>query len=208
MAKYYYSVQKLEAVLQSDWKMFLDACGIGFFTNTMLLWIDDEQERTGVVSGAKVMDFFARLPKPRPDHISFLLFKRGSIAVPLRSPEGELVNLQCIGPTGTKLYPKYGRKQGCMHLLEPVAPDQPIALAEGYATAASVFMATGWPTAVAFDAGNLPPVASSLRKRYPDHELIICDDRDENGAGESFAREAAKAVGKCVVVCPAFEGEG
>lgn len=95
-----------------------------------------------------------------------------------------------------------------MHLLEPVAPDQPIAMAEGYVTAASVFMATGWPTAAAFDAGNLPPVAASLREQYLDHGLIICADRDENGAGESFAHEAAKAVGNCVVVCPAFEGEG
>ncbi|UEX76820.1 hypothetical protein LMH63_12730 [Spiribacter halobius] len=38
----------------------------------------------------------------------------------------------------------------------------PLAIAEGYATAATVHEAKGWPVAVAWDAGNLAPVGRVL----------------------------------------------
>ena len=46
-------------------------------------------------------------------------------------------------------------------------PDWIALIAEGYATAASLHEATGLPVIVAFDAGNLLPVAQAIHKRYP-----------------------------------------
>lgn len=51
-------------------------------------------------------------------------------------------------------------------------------LAEGYATGASVFMATGVPTVVAFDSGNLDPVIANLKTLNADIKIIIAADDD------------------------------
>ena len=42
-----------------------------------------------------------------------------------------------------------------------------LCIAEGFATGASIHEATGLPVAVAFNAGNLEPVAKALRKQVP-----------------------------------------
>jgi putative DNA primase/helicase len=61
--------------------------------------------------------------------------------------------------------------------------------------------------AIAFDAGNLRPVAEALRCKYPDARLVIAADNDHGTSGNpglSKAREAAVAVGGSVVA-PEFE---
>ena len=56
-----------------------------------------------------------------------------------------------------------GRKQGCMFLIGE--PADRIVVAEGFATGACIHEATGLCVAVAFDAGNLEPVAKAIRER-------------------------------------------
>lgn len=53
-----------------------------------------------------------------------------------------------------------------------------IYLCEGFATAASVFLATGVATVCAFNSGNLEPVINQLKKLNPDVKIIICCDDD------------------------------
>ncbi len=130
----------------------------------------------------------------------------GCLLVPMRDADGKLWNLQRIFPskpkTGTdKLFLKGGRKTGLMHLLGEPSPTAPILVAEGFATAASLYEITGRPVAVAFDAGNLKPVAIALRKKYPTTVLVICGDDDrqtfaEKGfnPGRDKATAAAQAV--------------
>lgn len=186
------------------------AFGIGFFHYTVLLSIDDARQRCDVWVGSETRSFFNSLPKPRPDSISFLMFKRGSIAVPLCDSEGRLWSLQAINEQGTKLFPKYGRKSGCFHLLGDVAVlDRVLAIAEGYATAASVHMALGCPVAVAIDAGNLLAVARALRGWHPERRLLICGDDDPTvteNPGRTKAEAAAREVG-AVVAFPMMPGE-
>lgn len=67
-------------------------------------------------------------------------------------------------------------KQGHFHLFG--APQWILLVVEGYATGASLHMATGYPVAVAFDAGNLPVVAAALRKRYRNVRILVCADDD------------------------------
>ena len=87
-------------------------------------------------------------------------------------------------------------------------PRNALLLCEGYATAATVFSATGEATAVAFNAGNLPAVARALRVKFPNIKLVICADDDAQtpgNPGRTKAAEAARAVGGFVAV-PRFEG--
>ncbi len=112
-------------------------------------------------------------------------------------------------------------KSGNFHLLSEPGKDLSqgeILLSEGYATGASLHMATGKPVAVAFDAGNLEPVARKLREKYPNAAITICADNDHQhtrrtpegtglwNKGVAMAQDAAKAVGG-KVVAPIFNEE-
>lgn len=133
-------------------------------------------------------------------------FARKSIVVPVRNAKLELVGLQFIGPLGDKKFLTGTPKQGCFHLIGELPDDSPKGLlwiAEGYATAATVHMATGCPVVVAFDAGNLVPVARALRSLAPATRIAIAADNDAatpGNPGVTKAREAALAVGGVVVV--------
>lgn len=131
---------------------------------------------------------------------------RAQLVVPVRDATGALCSLQFISPEGGKRFLTGGRKRGCYFAIGK--PERMLCLAEGYATAASVFEATGYATAVAFDAGNLEPVARSLRDKFPTITIIICADNDSETPGNpgvSCAMEAARAVRGRVAV-PSFLG--
>jgi len=125
----------------------------------------------------------------------------GALLVPMRSPSGTLHSLQAIYQDKVdgrdKDFLPGGEKAGKFHLIGEVSPDLPLCVAEGYATAASIHQATGWPVAVAFDAGGLEPVARVLREAYPGAAILICADDDHRtpgNPGRSKAEAAARAV--------------
>ena len=105
-----------------------------------------------------------------------------------------------------------GEKQGCHYRIDKAdsaAHEGILIVCEGFATGASIHEATGQPVAVAFDSGNLEPVAKSLRKLYPDAALIVAADDDhqtEGNPGRKAANGVAKAVGGVVVV-PMFPAD-
>jgi putative DNA primase/helicase len=108
---------------------------------------------------------------------------QGAMVVPMLDTAGRVHGLQIIrgraqkGPRLEKeFWPSGLVKKGHFHLLGMGGPL--MLVAEGYATAASLHEATGLPVAVAFDAGNLQPVAAELRKRYKLAKLLICADDD------------------------------
>lgn len=105
---------------------------------------------------------------------------KGTLAVPLRDMEGELQGLQYISADGEKKFGSGTIKEGRFHLVGKISPDKPLAFAEGYATAATVHMATGWPVVVCFDAGNLEPVIAQWRKLYPDLRFVVAADDDRH----------------------------
>lgn len=138
-----------------------------------------------------------------------LRFSRGSIVIPVHNIAFDLVGLQFISGDGTKLFLTGTPKRGCFHLIGDLTPRAPLCICEGYATAASIYKATGWAVAVAFDAGNLTPVAKALHEKYPDQKIIVCADNDIKTLGNpgvARAREAAAAVGALVAI-PAFPVE-
>lgn len=134
-------------------------------------------------------------------------FEGDSFVVPLNDETGKLLSLQWIGPDGTKRFLTGGRKKGCFHTLGFLEDGKPIYVTEGYATGASVHMATGLATVIAFDAGNLESVVEALRKAYPNSSLTIAGDDDrwkETNTGRTKAEEVAQKYG-CSFVFPIFK---
>lgn len=128
------------------------------------------------------------------------------LVIPMRNAAGELRSLQFITTEGTKRPLTGGEKQGCFYLMgdaDTVPQAGTVIVCEGYATGASIHEATGHAVAVAFDRGNLEPVAKALRKLYPVLQIIIAADDDhqtEGNPGRTDATNAAKAVGGTVAV--------
>jgi phage/plasmid primase-like uncharacterized protein len=84
-----------------------------------------------------------------------------------------------------------------------------IAIAEGYATAATVTKYGNVPAVAAFDSGNLLAVATALHERWPDKGIMIAGDDDhklENNPGRVKALEAAAAVNG-VAIFPELSAE-
>lgn len=127
--------------------------------------------------------------------------RQSSLVLPIWDTERVLHSLQFIGEDGGKRYLTGGRISGCYFGIGK--PDGVLCIAEGFATGASIHEATGYAVAVAFDAGNLQPVAQALREKFPDIELILCADDDyrtEGNPGLSKAKAAAQAVGGMLAV--------
>ena len=117
------------------------------------------------------------------------------LLIPLQNERGEITSIQTIDGQGAKRFTAGGKVKGSFHLIGQ--PDDVLVIAEGYATAASIHEATGHPVAVAFNAGNLEPVAVAMRARHPDARLILAADDDQKTAGNpgmTKARAAAEAV--------------
>lgn len=131
---------------------------------------------------------------------------RELLLIPARDEHGQLHTLQFIGPDGAKRFLSGGRIAGCYC---PIGrPLDSLLICEGYATGATLYAATGRAVAVCFSAGNLQPVASALRAKFPDISLIIVADNDlmtPGNPGVTRATQAARAVGGLVAV-PRFEG--
>lgn len=121
---------------------------------------------------------------------------KNDIVLSLHDESGRVCTLQFITPEGGKRFLAGGRTSGCFHLIGDLK--ERILICEGFATGASLHEATGEMVVVAFNAGNLLPVAQIIRKKYHDKDIIICGDNDLSGVGQRAANEAAAAVGGLV----------
>jgi putative DNA primase/helicase len=125
------------------------------------------------------------------------------LVIPLRDNQGTLQSLQFIDAHGNKRFLSGGQKKGCYFAIG--SPQDSICIAEGYATASSLYNATGKAVAVAFDAGNLLPVAKALRFKFPNAKITICADNDTQSPcniGVTKAKEAAIAIDGLIAIPP------
>lgn len=160
---------------------------------------------TEIIEGGKeIKAFFDALPPNREDRdYSFLHIKRGDLAIPLIDIDKALWNVQIINGSGGKFFLKNGRKAGLFHFIGKANTSNILAVCEGYATGASIHMATEWPCVVAIDAGNLMPVALTMKEKLPEKTFIFCADDDANTKGNpgiTKANEAAAAVNGLVAI--------
>lgn len=142
---------------------------------------------------------------------------QNKLVIPIYSRNGqtgntELVNLQQIEESGEKRFLAGGQKSGGYAILNGTHADmaQGFYLAEGYATAASVHLATGKPVVIAFDAGNLPVVAARIIERGnlpADTPIYLAADNDRaSQKGLAKAAEAAAILGgRAQIRLPEFD---
>ncbi len=131
--------------------------------------------------------------------------KDGRLIIPARDASGTIRTLQFISGDGTKRFLPGGQKAG--HFFEIPGDTDTVYIGEGFATMATVHMATGGHTIIAFDAGNLVSVSQTIRRKYPKAEIVICADNDawtEGNPGITKARQAARAI-RAQVVVPKFK---
>lgn len=137
----------------------------------------------------------------------------GKFCIPIQDTERRTYGLQVIydqkkNGRDKSFWPAGLAKKGHFFLIGGI-PDRLLLIAEGFATAASIHQATKLPVAVAFDAGNLLPVAKALKAKYKRAKILICADDDyrtEGNPGITHARNAALAV-EGSVVFPVFADE-
>ncbi|MEI6738318.1 MAG: hypothetical protein WCL29_07570, partial [Pseudomonadota bacterium] len=126
---------------------------------------------------------------------------RDLLVIPARDSGGTLHTLQFIGADVTKRFLSGGRARGCYCAIGK--PTDSVLIAEGIATACTLFEATGMATASCFSCGNMLEVARSLRAKFPRIKLILCGDNDFDKPGNpglTKAREAARVVGGYLAV--------
>ena len=125
------------------------------------------------------------------------------LLVPLNDVDGTLHGLQEIYADGSKKFPYGTAKTGHFHAFgAPLDSTGWAFVGEGLATLGSFAAYSDYADAaliVAFDAGNVKPVAVALRAKYPYLQIIIAADWDtpaggDGGAGYRFACAAAIEV--------------
>ncbi|MES2182352.1 MAG: PriCT-2 domain-containing protein [Pseudomonadota bacterium] len=185
------------------------AFGIYFAPHSFVIRTNENFSVDIFNGGDAVKEFFNK----KTDSDSFVFFKRGTILVPLQNTDAQLCNLQIIFTDGqSKRFFKEGRKSGCFHIIGEITPDKPIVFCEGYATGASIHMATGWPVVVCFDAGNLPGVAaifsshSNIKICAGDNDWETALEPTKKNTGLLKAQEGAIACGGIWCV-PKFTGD-
>ena len=145
------------------------------------------------------------------------LTNTGRLVLPLWNENGELTSLQYIDSNGEKNFLAGGRTAGsfCEIPASATKSNSPLLLCEGYATGASLHMATSYACVIAFNCGNLLPVAKTLRGRYPNREIILCADNDIStkkpdgtpyNPGKEEGHIAADAIGAKLALCPVVNG--
>lgn len=130
----------------------------------------------------------------------------GLLLVPLRDANGVLHSLQFISPDGGKRFISGGKVKGCYFSIG--RPSGRVLICEGVATGLTLFEDSGHATAIAFNSGNLLPVAKALRAKFPCVDLVLCADDDHatpGNPGLTAATEAARQVGG-LLAAPDFSG--
>ena len=121
---------------------------------------------------------------------------KGALLIPVFNIHGSVQTLQFIDDDGKKIFLRGGKKKAGFFPvgIDFLAESTTINYAEGYATAASYHAHHKQPVIVAFDAGNLAPVAEALYAVYPDKKHVFIADFDESKTGEQKAIAAAQVI--------------
>jgi phage/plasmid primase-like uncharacterized protein len=132
----------------------------------------------------------------------------------LSNIQGKIRAFQEIYPSKRKFHENekprnknsYGAYSGCFFTFGKIEDGKPICIAEGYATAASIFESTNYTTLMVVSCTNILNVAKEIKKKCPKSEITICGDDDvanRENPGRKCATEAAQQL-KCKVAFPIF----
>ncbi|MEB2158952.1 zincin-like metallopeptidase domain-containing protein [Xanthomonas campestris pv. campestris] len=181
-------------------------------------------EPAKAVDGLLIGANYKQAEQLRADNPGKPVFTTGDLLIPLQDIHGKQWSVQSVNPSFKGLM-SGGKKTG-LHAIaggpENLAASglgqdasKPLIVAEGYATADAISKIVGHPVIVAFDSGNLLPVATGLREAFPDRTIYIAGDNDHKLEGTTIngkvqdnigvvkAKEAAAAVGGLAII-PSF----
>lgn len=152
--------------------------------------------------------------KPAPEDHPYLIRKAvkpfharalgDALMLPIVTFSGTLAGLQFIAQDGSKRMLSGTAKAGNFIPVSHGATDARVILCEGFATGATIAAAD--PAAVVLaciDAGNLQPVATEARRRWPAADLVIACDNDrtrDDNKGLTMGRAAAIAASARIMV--------
>lgn len=129
-----------------------------------------------------------------------------ALIIPIRDGK-KITSLQAIFESSNNIYGRDktflpgGAKKGGYFVIGSLNKNNPpeyIAITEGFATGATIHLATGWPVVIAFNANNLPEVTSKVRRLFLQAKIVICADNDQwthepvENPGVHYAKMAAK----------------
>ncbi|MDU7866195.1 MAG: AAA family ATPase, partial [Pantoea sp.] len=124
-------------------------------------------------------------------------FDDDSMILPIHDIDGTLVSAQLINAAGEKRYLPGTRQNGGFIKVGDSSNTANIIIAEGYATALTVNLATGHLTLAAMSANHLLNIAVTARHKYPNSNIIMAAENDSieaNNVGLVQAEKAAVTV--------------
>lgn len=178
---------------------------------------DVEQQRRQQQTAAYARRLWRDARRADPEHPYLVakgcrshgLRQKGDLLLIPLSRDKALVNLQRIGPDGSKRFLSGGLIKGCCSTLGIVANGRPLYLCEGWATGATLHEHSGAAVACAMNAGNLLPAGEALRKQHPDAVLILAGDDDRLTTGNPGRTAATIAAARlnCGLIFPPWRGD-
>lgn len=134
----------------------------------------------------------------------------GALLVPVHSPDGRLLTVQCIAQVGTKpdgspVFEKPNLKgykfstpdgvQG-FHTVGKIEAGQPVHIVEGIGAEWACYQATGHASVVTFGVGNTKAVASTIQRHYPEARIVLVPDVGQEAQAQKTAKELGCAVAR------------
>ena len=176
-----------------------------------------EQAHKAIQAQQKAIAMWSTSTEPYSEH-NYLIRKQvgaygirqsgEQLLIPLCDLNGVLHSVQTISPDGTKRFLSGTPKRGKFCLIgSRLVHSAGVYLCEGYATGASLYEAYQRPILVAFDSGNLLPVARAYREQFPHIPLTVCADNDRKTAGNpglTKAREVCAVFPDVGLIVPEF----
>lgn len=153
---------------------------------------------------ARNLQGFARYTYP------FNQIKKTALVIPFQDHHGVFVGAQCIYGGKKRLVKGSISKGSYAYLGAAPLPstDSIVYIGEGYATVNTAIQSDSNSFGVmAKDANNLPAVASSIRDRHPNAQIIILGDNDKSGEGQKQADIAAKQCNGIVAIPEWMDGQ-
>ena len=120
------------------------------------------------------------------------------LVLPIYDETGQVCSLQFVDGDGGKRFLPNGKVSGGHFPIGRLG--DVLYICEGFATGASIREATGAAVAVAFNSGNLKPVAKAMCAKHPQLKIILAADNDvrsdgSENTGVAKASDAAVAAG-------------
>ena len=178
---------------------------------------DNEKKRAQVVAAQKAADQVANAKPANPSHKYLkakgvgpcgVLQADKNLIIPILDIGGKIQSRQTITPGGEKWFLTDGKIKGGMFTIGVIDGQDKTYLAEGFSTGATIHQVTGQVVVVAFNAGNLLPVARAIRTKYPDITITVCADNDQwtpDNPGVTKAQEVLAKVSGCKMMIPLFQ---